>query len=194
VLQRALNANLPHDIAVLHAAEVPDGFHATYHAVRKRYRYVIDDGPVANVIQRRYAWHYPYGPLDADAMNRAAAALLGTHDFSSFESSGAKRKSSVRTIFDISVQRRPCADPSLAAGRGQGRGESPPWVVTEVEANGFLYNMVRAIVGTLVEVGRGTRPESWPAEVLGAQNRRVGGHTAPPHGLFLVYVDYAAEE
>ncbi len=105
VLRRAINANLPEDVAVLEVAEAPEGFHPTGSVRRKRYRYVIHDGPVRNVFARRYAWHYIHGRLDAAAMQRAAAALLGTHDFRSFKSAGAERATSVRTIFDIRVER-----------------------------------------------------------------------------------------
>ncbi len=176
VLQRAINAELPRDLAVLEVVEVPEDFHPIRDAVRKRYRYVIHDGPVREVFRRHYCWRYGRGRLDAAAMHRAAAALPGTHDFSSFETAGAERESSVRTIFDIRVER--------------GRGDSDDFVTIEVEADGFLYNMVRAIVGTLVEVGRGAQNERWPAEVLKAADRRTAGPTAPPQGLFLVRVDY----
>ena len=183
VLRRALNAELPEDVAVLEVAEAADDFHPIRDAVRKRYRYVIHDAPVRDVFRRQYCWHYSHGRLDAEAMSRAGKALLGRHDFRSFQSSGAERESSVRTIFDLSVQR--C--------RGeQGRGEEHDWITLEVEADGFLYNMVRAIVGTLVEVGRGAQGESWPAEVLRAADRAAAGPTAPPQGLFLVRVDYDA--
>jgi tRNA pseudouridine38-40 synthase len=175
IFQRALNAELPDDMAVLEAAETLPGFHAIRDAVRKRYRYVIHDSTVPDVFRRKYAWHYRE-KLDADAMHRAGQSLLGTHDFRSFESAWPQRTSSVRTIFDILARRGFCQDDDLVA--------------VEVEADGFLYNMVRAIVGTLVEVGRGTRPESWPAEVLAAQDRRLAGMTAPAHGLFLVRVQY----
>jgi tRNA pseudouridine38-40 synthase len=175
VIQRALNAELPHDMAVLDAADAPPGFHAIRDAARKRYRYVLDDGPVPDVFRRHYAWHYRQR-LDAAAMHRAAQPLLGTHDFRSFESAWPQRTSSVRTVFEISVARGLSGDENLIA--------------LEVEADGFLYNMVRAIVGTLVEVGRGSRSESWPAEVLAAQDRRVAGMTAPAHGLFLLRVEY----
>lgn len=181
VLKRALCAELPPDVAVLDVAEVPEGFHPIRDAVRKRYRYLIHDGPVRDVFRRQYGWHYGRGRLDAEAMGRAAEALVGTHDFRSFQSSGAERESSVRTVFEIGVRR----------GRGEGGGEGHDWITLEVEADGFLYNMVRAIVGTLVEVGRGARPESWPAEVLKAADRSAAGPTAPPQGLFLVRVDYA---
>lgn len=107
VLLRAINANLPHDIAVLDVSEVPEDFHAIAHVIRKRYRYIIHDGPVRDVFQRHFVWHYCYGRLDAEAMQRAAASLVGTHDFSSFESSGAERKTSVRTVFDLTVERMP---------------------------------------------------------------------------------------
>ncbi len=180
VLQRALNAELPHSIAVLDAAEVHETFHATHDAVRKRYRYVIHDGPIRDIFARRYAWHFTCGRLDADAMQRAAAALIGTHDFSSYETTGAPRKTSIRTVHDLRVER--------------GRGEQEHFVTVEIEANGFLYNMVRTIVGTLAVVGRGARPVSWPGEVLQAMDRRRAGRTAPPQGLFLVAVQYPIEE
>lgn len=191
VLCRALTAVLPEDVVVLDAADVPEGFHPIRDAVAKRYRYLIHDGPTREVFLRRYCWHYGHGRLDAEVMDRAAAALKGTHDFSSFESSGAERKNSVRTVSDLWVRRGP--DPWGRAGGqdsatgGAGGGD---FITLEIEADGFLYNMVRAIVGTLVEVGRGARPESWPAEVLEAADRRAAGPTAPPGGLFLVGVDY----
>ncbi len=178
VIRRALNAELPHSVAVHDAAEVHDGFHATHDALLKRYRYVIHDGPVRDVFARRYAWHFAHGRLNVEPMQRAAAALVGTHDFSSFETTGAPRKTSVRTVYDLRIER--------------GRGEREPFIALEVEANGFLYNMVRTIVGTLVDVGRGARPESWPGEVLRAKDRRRAGRTAPPQGLFLVNVEYPA--
>jgi tRNA pseudouridine38-40 synthase len=176
VFQRALGAELPEDLAVLEAAEMPEGFHALRDALRKRYRYVIHDGPVRDVFRRHYCWQYPYGRLDAQSMRRAAGVLCGTHDFASFQTSGAKRQSSVRTIFDLDVRR--------------GEGGLCHTLSLEVEADGFLYNMVRTIVGSLVEVGRGARPESWLAGVLAAADRRLAGPTAPPQGLFLVRVDY----
>ena len=222
VFVRALNANLPFDIAVLDAVEVSAGFHAICSVVRKRYRYVIHDGRIRDVFLRRFAWHYVYGRLDADAMRRAAACLLGTHDFSSFESSGAERATSIRTIFDLTVERVrlkdwetgrlgdeeiekncptvSCQEQNLPVSPSPGLPvfQSPSLandlLVIEVEADGFLYNMVRSIVGTLVEVGRGARPECWPAEVLAAVDRRAAGPTAPPQGLFLVNVEYDGGE
>jgi len=185
VLCRALTAVLPEDVAVLDVAEAPEGFHPIRDAVAKRYRYLIHDGPTREVFLRRYCWHHVHGRLDVAAMARAAAALKGTRDFSSFETSGAERKSSVRSVSDLWVRRGP--NPWGRAGGGD-------WITLEIEADGFLYNMVRAIVGTLVEVGRGARPETWPAEVLEAADRRAAGPTAPPQGLFLVQVDYGTAE
>jgi tRNA pseudouridine38-40 synthase len=199
VLMRAINANLPHDIAVLDAALAPDDFRPTHHALRKRYRYTIYDGPTREVFLRHYAWHYEYGRLDVDAMQRAAAALFGRHDFRSFQSSGAERKSSVRTILDLVVRRDNARRLRSPEGdcpdfRSTKMGLSPSvaddFITLEVEADGFLYNMVRAIVGTLIEVGRGARPESWPGEVLEAMDRRKAGPTAPPQGLCLLWVEY----
>jgi tRNA pseudouridine38-40 synthase len=176
ILYRALNTVLPKDIAIHEVSEVHESFHPIRHADRKRYRYMIQNGPVRDVFRRNYCWYFNRGRLDAQAMHRAAQPLLGTHDFSSFETSGSPRKDSVRTIFDIFVRR--------------GEGEEQDWITIEVEADGFLYNMVRVIVGTLVDVGRGMQPETWPAEVLSAADRRLAGPTAPPQGLFLVRVDY----
>lgn len=175
VLQKALNAELPDDMAVLEVADARENFHAIRAAVRKRYRYVINDGRVRDVFRRQYSWHYRRR-LDTDAMQRAASVLVGTHDFRSFETTGSERSSSIRTVYEVSVAR---------AGQG-----SPDLVTVEIEADGFLYNMVRSIVGTLVEVGRGVRPEIWPAEVLAARDRRAAGMTAPAQGLFLVSVQY----
>jgi tRNA pseudouridine38-40 synthase len=176
VLRRALNAVLPRDIAVLDVSEVGGDFHPRRQAVRKRYRYVIHDGSVRDVFRLKYCWHFRYGRLDHEAMARAAVPLVGTHDFSSFQSSGSRRKSGVRTIFDLSIRR--------------GRGEEADLITIEIEADGFLYNMARAIVGTLVEVGRGAQGEAWPGEVLRAADRQLAGPTAPPQGLFLLKVDY----
>ena len=172
VLQKALNAELPRDIVVLHAAQAPDDFHAIRDAHRKRYRYVIHDGRWRDVFSRNYAWQYRHR-LDEQAMQRAAQALVGKHDFASFEAAGSERETSVRTVFELVVART---------------GED--CVTVEIEADGFLYRMVRTIVGTLVEVGRAERPENWPGEVLAAIDRRAAGATAPPQGLFLVRVAY----
>ncbi|MGQ9575544.1 MAG: tRNA pseudouridine(38-40) synthase TruA [Thermoguttaceae bacterium] len=173
VLRRALNAHLPQDIAVLEAVEADQDFHPIRDAARKRYRYVICDGPVRDVFRRRTAWHCP-AELDAEAMNQAAQALRGTHDFRSFETQGSKRRTSVRTVYEIQVRRLAPPDRHV--------------ITIDIEADGFLYNMVRCIVGTLVQVGRGNRPVAWVGQVLAARDRRAAGPTAPARGLFLVRV------
>jgi tRNA pseudouridine38-40 synthase len=153
---------------------MPQSFHATLDARSKRYRYAIDNARIASPFRLRYSWHVPL-PLDVAAMVRAGACLLGRHDFRSFETDWPNRMSSVRTILDLAVDRQ---------------GDQ---VTIEVEADGFLYNMVRSIAGTLVLVGNGKRPESWVAEVLAAQNRVEAGPTAPPQGLFLLVVRYGED-
>ncbi len=175
VLRRAIDAHLPHDIVVREVREAPEGFHAIRDAIRKRYRYLIQDGPLRDVFTRHYAWYLPQR-LDAAAMRAAAACLSGRHDFTSFQAAGSPRASPVRTVYELLVERRPDA-----------AGER---LAIEIEADGFLYNMVRNIVGTLVEVGRGKQPAAWVAEVLAARNRKLAGMTAPPQGLFLVHVEY----
>lgn len=178
VLAKALNAELPEDVLVFEVHEAPAGFHALRDAIRKRYRYVVQDGRLPDLFDRKYVWHV-YQRLDAQAMRQAATALLGTHDFTSYETSGSPRLTSVRTIYDLLVERR--------------EGELTDRIVIEVEADGFLYNMVRNIVGTLVEVGKGKQPVAWPADVLAKRDRREAGMTAPAQGLFLVGVEYPEE-
>jgi tRNA pseudouridine38-40 synthase len=179
VLKKALNANLPDDVVVLQVEEAAEDFHATRDAVRKRYRYVLCDDRVMDPFRRQYAWHVRKR-LDAEAMHRAGQGLVGTHDFQSYQTQGTPRESTVRTVSELSVLR--------------GSGDDANVVTLEVEADGFLYNMVRTIVGTLVQVGRGLKSESWPAEVLTARDRRQAGMTAPPQGLFLVRVEYAESD
>lgn len=190
VLRRALNGNLPRDMHVWEACEAPEGFHAIRDAVGKRYRYVIQDGPEPDIFARRYAWQLPIA-LDAEAMHAAAQLLLGKHDFSSFEASGSPRKSAVRTVTDLFAARRQCT-PHAPREAAAPLGPTPLLVplVIEVAADGFLYNMVRNIVGALVEIGRGAHPPAWISEVLAARNRQVKYPTAPPQGLFLVEVRY----
>jgi tRNA pseudouridine38-40 synthase len=173
VLVKALNAHLPEDVVVRDAAEVALDFNACRHALGKLYRYVLHDGPVRELFLRRYVWHLPFARLDHEAMQEASRCLLGTHDFHSFETEWPNRQSSVRTITHLAVQR--CGE--------------LVWV--DVAADGFLYNMVRSIVGTLVNVGRGYWPVDQVATILRAEDRRQAGPTAPPHGLFLMRVDYA---
>jgi tRNA pseudouridine38-40 synthase len=171
VFVKGLNAMLPDDVRVREARDVPQSFHATLDAKSKLYRYVIDNGPIADPFQRRYSYHV-FKRLDAAAMHRAAQALHGRHDFHSFETHWPNRTSSVRMITHIAVSR------------------TGDFVTVEVEADGFLYNMVRSIVGSLMLVGTGRREESWVASALAAEDRSAAGPTVPPQGLFLVRVLY----
>jgi tRNA pseudouridine38-40 synthase len=175
VLLRALNAEFPEDIVAYEINDAPENFDPIRDAVRKRYRYVIKDGRLQDLFSRNYLWHVPQ-KLNVAAMQEAAKGLLGKHDFSSFETNGSSRVSSVRTVFDILVERR--------------HAEFTDHVIVEVEADGFLYNMVRNIVGTLVRVGRGQQPPNWPAEVLAARDRTRAGMAAPAQGLFMLWVKY----
>jgi tRNA pseudouridine38-40 synthase len=192
----ALNAKLPDDVAVRAIEPAPEGFHATRDAKRKRYRYSIYNDARRPVFLRRYAWHVPTA-LDVDAMQRAGQSLVGTHDFASFQSVGSERESTVRTIYSVDVvshgagQGTASGDvPSRKAGRGNSDSEQDALITIDVEGDGFLYNMVRAIAGTLVEVGRGKRDPAWIADVLAAHDRCAAGQTAPAHGLSLLWVAY----
>jgi tRNA pseudouridine38-40 synthase len=171
VIVRAVNANLPPDIVVKDAADMPQSFDANRDAKRKLYRYVIHDGAVPDPFMRCYAWHCRH-KLDAAKMRQAAEPLKGRHDFHSFETEWPNRMSSVRTITHLAVNR--CGE----------------YIWLDVEADGFLYNMVRAIAGTLVNVGRGYWPVEQVAAILAAEDRAQAGPTAPPQGLFLMRVTY----
>ena len=179
VFRAALNANLPRDVVVLEVCETWTDFHAIRDAQRKTYRYEIQDGDRTDVFTRRTSWRVPCD-LDVGAMRHAAQQLTGSHDFSSFESSGSERATSIRTIYHVAVQRQPYSH----GGR----------IVIELTANGFLYNMVRAIVGTLVQVGRGALASAEITRILEAKNRKAAGVTAPPQGLFLLSVEYDSRE
>lgn len=193
-LHRGFNALLPEDIAVVAIEDARENFHATYDAIGKRYRYHIHNSRSPSVFTRHYAWHYPQ-PLDATAMHLAGQALIGRHDFSSFETAGSERPDSIRTIHELTVERTSVAEflRNSDATVSEKLSYVPNHVTIDVAGDGFLYNMVRTIVGTLVEVGTAKRDINWPAEVLAAQDRRKAGQTAPPHGLFLVHVDYESK-
>ncbi len=182
VFQRALNGFLPVDIRIINAVEVPLEFHPIADAVGKRYRYLIDDNRPPSPFTRNHSWVYRE-PLDLKTMQAAARFLLGEHDFSSFETQGSPRKSPVRIVSDVLVDRL------------DGLGNTVlPLLRIEVEANGFLYNMMRAICGTLVMLGvEGRRGRSNPErmqEIIALANRSVAGPTAPPQGLYLIDVFY----
>jgi tRNA pseudouridine38-40 synthase len=173
-LHRALNALLPSSVRVLDAREAPAGFDARRWARGKRYAYLVDRGSQADPFLRRYAWHAPFA-LDAAAMRAGLAALRGKHDFSAFCAAAGRDRAPTCTITSARVVVR------------------RERLAICLSADSFLHHMVRNIVGSLVEVGRGARPPEWIAEVVDGRDRKRAGPTAPAHGLVLVRVLYAAE-
>ncbi len=208
-LVRAINAFLPCDVRVWRASDVDPAFHPIRDVVRKRYRYLASDSRPAFPFFRRNAWNY-IQKLDVPKMKEAASFLLGTHDMKAFQTQGSPRKSTIRTVYDVSVARAPLADafrfPKLRESSlestpetvGVSPGASPfpsasELIVFEVEADGFLYNMVRAIVGTLCLFGEGHKGFEDPErmrEIVSEADRRLAGPTAPPHGLYMIDVVY----
>jgi tRNA pseudouridine38-40 synthase len=180
-LARALNAQLPEDVRVVAVDEAAAAFHARFDARSKTYRYLIRNDAVASPFERAFVWHVPQ-PLDAGAMLEAAARLVGRHDFAAFRSAGTEVPDSVRTLTVSAVSRTSAGAPWL--------GDTAPLLSYEVTGDGFLRHMVRAIVGTLVEVGRGWRDPAGIEALLLGRDRHAAGATAPPHGLFLVRVEY----
>lgn len=193
----ALENFLPDDIAVRHADEVPSNFHATYWAVRKRYRYVILNRRERDPLLRNYALRYA-PPLDVAAMQAAANELLGTHDFRCFESQYGRRASSVRTVEEATFRRcrewpvwsPSCLPDIIKRMPADGVRREGDIIAFDVVADGFLYNMVRAIVGTLLHVGRGRFSPGELRLILESRDRSRAGETAAACGLYLVQVDY----
>ena len=167
-----LNRALPHTVQVQDAFEVPWGFHARYLAQGKHYRYIVRVTRFPSALWHHRAWQMPYR-LDMEAMRRAAAALAGTHDFKAFCASGSEVKSTVRTLYRIEIKKE---------------GSD---IYFDFFGNGFLYNMVRILVGTLVYVGQGRISAGQVGEILRSTDRRLAGITAPPYGLYMVSVRYA---
>lgn len=175
------------DVRIVGVREVPMEFHARFDSRGKMYRYVIADSGRMDIFRRRYCYQVDR-PLDVEAMQAAAAHMVGTHDFQCFQAAGSTpRKTTVRTIYSLDVKRQDGAPDDPACGAPLGMAGD---VVLEVAGDGFLYNMVRIITGTLVEVGLGRREPDSIAAVIEGRDRRLAGHTAPPEGLYLVKVFY----
>jgi tRNA pseudouridine38-40 synthase len=173
-LMAALNAHLPSSVRVLAADEAPVDFHPRFHARTKTYTYRIWNAEALSPFERLYAWHLPAPILHVEAMATAAEAIVGGHDFAAFQAAGSESSSTTRSMHVSSVSR---------AGA---------LVTYEVTGDGFLRHMVRNLVGSLVEVGRGKRSPAWLTEVLESRDRSRAGPTAPAGGLFLTRVDYDA--
>ncbi|MGB5421799.1 MAG: tRNA pseudouridine(38-40) synthase TruA [Desulfobacterales bacterium] len=172
-IQKALNSLLPDAIVIRDCKPVAPKFHARYDARCKTYRYRILNHPLAVAVGRQYAWHIRR-PLDLDAMRRAAAILVGRHDFTAFEGAGSPRSHAVRQVFKSIIDRE----------------EKAEFLAFNIAADGFLRFMVRNIVGTLVLVGSGKIGVADFEEILLSRERKRAGATAPPHGLFLMCVSY----
>jgi tRNA pseudouridine38-40 synthase len=172
-----MNMRLPPAVRVISAEPVAPEFHARFDATSKTYRYRIWNAEVLDPFERLYVWHIPSPRLDVAAMDAAARRLEGRHDFAAFQGTGSDPETTVRTIYS-SCMRRHDGEPDGAL------------VTYEVCGDGFLRHMVRSIVGTLVEIGRGRRPPAWIDDVLASRDRHLAGRTAPALGLFLVTVRY----
>lgn len=191
-IRRALNDMLPGSIRIVSCEEKPEGFHARFDSRGKTYIYRIVNGPMKDPFERNYCYHVRR-PLDVDKMRRAAAFIEGTHDFACFQASGGQeRETTVRTIYELDIEEEK-RRPFLPAGReaddadGYFGGKE---IVLSVTGDGFLYNMVRIITGTLVDAGLGKiLPENLP-DIIEGKDRRKAGHTAPARGLYLAEVYY----
>lgn len=171
-IRSALNALLPEDIVIISCDEMPEGFHARFDAVSKTYRYCLLNRPLPSAIGRQYAWHIRK-PLDIGAMRHALSHIRGAHDFKAFEGAGSPRAHSVRQVMRADLFERK-----------DGK------IDFEIEANGFLRHMVRNIVGTLVDIGHSKISPEDLGKIRLTGERGQAGMTAPPHGLFLVRVNY----
>ena len=191
VVQRSLNAHLPLTVRVLSVEDTPDDFHARFNSRGKTYRYRLWNADVLDPFERRYAWHV-YGALDVPAMQAAAALLEGTHDFAAFQGQKSAIKSTVRTVATSTLRIEDCGMRIGERGGLQSALRNPQSALLtyEITGSGFLRHMVRTIVGTLVEIGRGRRPVDWIGDVLASRDRAAAGQTAPAEGLFLVAVHY----
>ncbi|MDQ0233528.1 tRNA pseudouridine(38-40) synthase TruA [Metabacillus malikii] len=167
----ALNRFLPDDIVIQQSQYVDANFHARFDTTSKEYRYIISQQEIIDVFRRNYCYHYPY-PLDLDAIKKASEHLCGTHDFSSFCVARTDVEDKVRTIYTIDLKKQ---------------GQE---LIFSFKGNGFLYNMVRILVGTLLDVGRGKIKTDEIPNIIAGRNRNLSGKTVPGHGLFLYKVSY----
>lgn len=169
---KALNAMLPNDILIKDVDMVSDAFHSRFSATAKEYHYKILRSKQPDVFQRNHMFHFPYS-LNVEDMKQAASLFLGTHDFTSFSSAKSEVEDKIRTILAFDVE------------------EEGEVLTLKVRGSGFLYNMVRILVGTLLEVGQGKLKPELVSVILKGKDRALAGKTAPANGLYLFRVDYA---
>jgi tRNA pseudouridine38-40 synthase len=181
-MRKALNATLPYDIRIREVSEVDDTFHPRYDVLNKSYFYIIANQRVSSAFLYRYTWLVQQ-TLERAFMKEAARMLIGTHDFSSFQGARSSVKTPVREVFSLSIEDLKRMDFMTARFKGD-------FIKIRIEANGFLRHMVRNIVGTLVEIGRGRIPPQETKDILESRDRRRAGPTAPAHGLFLEKIIY----
>ena len=168
---RGANRFMAHDVRLRWVVDIDDEFHARFSALSRSYRFVIHNAPIQSALYRSLSTH-EFRPLDPKRMALAGQSLLGEHDFTSFRAAGCQAHSPVRTMQEFSLS---------------SKGE---WIWFDVKANAFLQHMVRNIAGNLIDVGSGKQEVDWIAELLALRDRKKGGVTAPPHGLYLAGVDY----
>lgn len=170
-LLRTINSFLPEDIAVTSIEEVDERFHSRFHAKDKIYRYRIHTSPISNVFERKYVYVYQE-PLDCERMRKAAQWMCGTHDFAAFCGNKHMKKTTVRTVYEITIQ------------------ETEREIIIDYRGDGFLQNMIRIMTGTLIEVGNGTKKPDAIRAILESKDRTQAGYTAPAQGLALMEVHY----
>lgn len=189
----ALNTRLPDDIVIHSAHEVPEHFHARRHALRKTYRYAINCCKFPDLFRRKYEFHHPT-PLNVEAMQAGLRHLIGEHDFTSFTSPLSTKPHHVRTVFEARLVHEPLPDevPTYLESFDRARypGKTRGLYYLYITGNGFLYQMVRIIVGTILQVGEGKRTPEEIGAILAARDRAKAGPTAVPHGLTLWNIEY----
>lgn len=187
----ALNQRLPEDIVIQSSKQVADDFHPRHCDCRKTYEYDILNRTFPLPAYRNTAY-FLYGTLDIEAMQKACQAFLGEHDFASFCAAGAQVQTTVRTIYSLTVECRPLTEAGtpVSPASGEAVNAADQLLTIRVKGNGFLYNMVRIIAGTLVEVGRGHIKPEEVAGIIAAKDRAKAGPTAPARGLRLVEIEY----
>lgn len=170
-LLKAVNSKLPKDIVIKEMIDVTKDFHPRYKAKQKTYRYQIFNGQTLDPFTYKYAYFYPY-PLDVEKMIESAKYIIGTHDFKCFCSAGGGAKTTTRTVYSLDIQK------------------IDELIQINICGNGFLYNMVRIIVGTLIEVGRGQIAPCTMEQIIASLERKKAGPTAPPEGLMMLNIEY----